>query len=206
MESKVNIKNFEKFEEYAKDYCAKHGKIITLVPKKTVYQDGFESFKCAGFCDGYEMVVAKKSPKFHTVYVHEFAHLTQTTDSPLKWIDSGDIWSSLKKGEVSLKQWGEFVKTIAVERDCERRSINLIKKFKITCPENYARNANIYLYYYQYVFMTGNWAQKKSPYECVELYRSVPEKLLPASHFNNINMKAMVCFFNFFEGKRKKRY
>jgi hypothetical protein len=205
MKAKINIKNFEKFEEYARNYCAKHDKIITVVSKKTVYQDGFEQFKCAGFCDGYEMVVAKKSQRFHTVFVHEFSHLTQMVDCPSRWIDSGDIWSDMENGKVSLKQWREFVKTIEVERDCERRSLNLIKKFDITCPKNYARNANIYLYYYQYVFMTGNWAQKKSPYECADLYKLMPEKLLPASHFNNINMEVMMCFSNFFKEKRKKR-
>ena len=204
MKAKINIKNFEKFEEYARNYCTKHDKIITLVPKKTVYQDGFKQFKCSGFCDGYEMVVAKKSPRFHTVFIHEFCHLAQMVDSAAKWTDSGDIWSDMEKGKVSLKKWGEFMKTIAVERDCERRSLNFIKKFNITCPENYARNANIYLYYYQYVFMTGNWGQKKSPYECEDLYNLMPPKLLPASHFNNINMEAMKCFSDFFKRKRKR--
>jgi hypothetical protein len=204
MKAKINIKNFEKFEEYARNYCAKHGKIITLVPKKTVYQDGFKQFKCSGLCDGYEMVVAKKSPRFHTVFVHEFSHLTQMVDAPSRWTDSGDIWSGMENGKVSLKQWQEFVKTIAMERDCERRSLNLIKKFDITCPEHYARNANIYLYYYQYVFLTGNWGGNKSPYECEDLYNLMPPKLLPVSHFNNINMEVMTLFSDFFGRKRKR--
>jgi hypothetical protein len=204
MKAKINIKNFEKFEEYAKHYCAKHGKIITLVPKKTVYQDGSKQFKCSGFCDGYEMVVAKKSPRFHTVFVHEFSHLTQMVDASSRWMDSGDIWSGMENGKVSLKQWQEFVKTIAMERDCERRSLNLIKKFDITCPEHYARNANIYLYYYQYVFMTGQWSGNKSPYECEDLYNLMPPKLLPVSHFNNINMEVMTLFSDFFGRKRKR--
>jgi hypothetical protein len=199
MKAKINIRNFEKFEKYAKSYCAKHHKIITLVSKQTVYQDGFKQFKCAGFCDGHEMVVAKKNPRFHAVYVHEFAHLTQAVDCSSKWSDPGDIWSDMEKGKVSLKRWGEFVKTIAVERDCERRALNLIKKFNITCPENYARNANIYLYYYHYVFLTGDWSGKKSIYDCKDLYNMMPKKLLPASHFNKINMEAVSRFGIFFK-------
>jgi hypothetical protein len=115
------------------------------------------------------------------------------------WYESGDIWSALQKGKVSLAQWDEFVKVIAVERDCERRALNLIKKFNITSPEIYARNANIYLYYYQYVFLTKRWSRRKSLYECEKLHDLVPENLLPASHFSNINMEVMTCFFDYYK-------
>ena len=199
MKAKINIKNFKKFEEYARNYCEKHDKTITLVPQKTVWQEEFKDFKCAGFCDGDEMVIATKNPKFHTVFVHEFSHLTQAVERIPIWYESGDIWSAIQKGKVSLKHWDEFVKVIAVERDCERRTLNLIKKFNITSPEIYAQNANIYLYYYQYVFMTECWSRRKSLYECKELRSIIPTKLLSANHFSNINMEVMTCFFNYFK-------
>lgn len=198
MKGKINLKNFHKFEEYARDYCRKHGKTITLVPRKTVSQEQFKDFKCSGFCDGDEMVIATKNPNFHSVFIHEFAHLTQAVERIPMWYESGDIWSALQKGKVSLGQWDEFVKVIAVERDCERRAINLIKKFNITSPEIYARNANIYLYYYQYVFLTKRWSRRKSLYECPRLHDLVPEHLLSASHFSNINMEVMTCLFDYY--------
>jgi hypothetical protein len=49
MKAKINLKNFEKFKEYAQEYCQKHGKTITLVPRKTVSQEEFKDFKCGGF-------------------------------------------------------------------------------------------------------------------------------------------------------------
>lgn len=199
MKAKINIKNFKKFEKYAINYCKKHDKTITLVPQKTVSQEEFKDFKCAGFCDGDEMVVATKNQNFHTVFVHEFAHLTQAVERIPMWDESGDIWSAIQKGKVSLGKWDEFVNVIAVERDCERRSLNLIKKFNITNPEIYAQNANIYLYYYQYVFMTQRWSGRKSLYDCKELRNIVPKKLLSAKHFGNINMEVMTCFFNYFK-------
>ena len=199
MKTKVNSRNFKKFEEYARNYCEKHNKTITLIPNKTVSQEEYKDFKCAGFCDGDEMVVATKNPRFETVFIHEFAHLTQAVERIPMWYESGDIWSALQKGKVSLGKWDEFVKVIAVERDCERRSLNLINKFNIISPEIYAQNANIYLYYYQYVFMTACWSRRKSLYECKELRELVPTKLLPANHFKNINMEVMKCFFNYYK-------
>ena len=199
MKATINLKNFKKFEEYARDYCKKHGKTIKLIPRKTVSQAGFKDFKCAGFCDGDEMVIATKNPNFYTVFVHEFAHLTQAVERVAVWNESGDIWSALQSGKVSLRHWDEFIKVIAVERDCERRAINLIKKFNITSPEIYAHNANTYLYYYQYVFITQCWSRRKSLYECKKLQDLVPNKLLPAIHFSNINMEVMTCFFDYFK-------
>lgn len=199
MRAKINLKNFEKFKEYVHEYCQKHEKTITLVPRKTVSQEAFKDFKCGGFCDGDEMVVATKNPNFHTIFIHEFAHLTQAVERIPAWYESGDIWSALDKGKVSLRQWDEFVKVIAVERDCERRALNLIKKFNITSPEIYARNANAYLYYYQYVFLTKRWSRRKSLYECEKLHDLVPDKLLPVSHFSNINMEVMTCFFDYYK-------
>jgi hypothetical protein len=67
MKAKINLKNFEKFKEYVQEYCQKHGKTITLVPRKTVSQEEFKDFKCGGFCDGDEMVVASKNPNFYTI-------------------------------------------------------------------------------------------------------------------------------------------
>lgn len=199
MKGKINLKNFHKFEEYAREYCQKHGKTITLVPRKTVAQEEFKDFKCSGFCDGDEMVLATKNPNFYTIFVHEFAHLTQAVERIPMWYESGDIWSALQKGKVSLRQWEDFVKVIAVERDCESRALKLIKKFNITDPEIYAQNANIYLYYYQYVFLTNLWSRRKSLYECTKLRELVPKRLLPADHFSNINMEVMTCFFDYYK-------
>jgi hypothetical protein len=199
MKAKINIKNFKKFEKYARSYCEKHNKTITLVPRKSVFQKEFKNFKCAGFCDGDEMVIATKNPNFYTVFIHEFAHLTQAVERIPMWYECGDIWSALQNGKVSLAQWDDFVKVIALERDCERRALNLIKKFNITSLEIYAIKANIYLYYYQYVFLTKRWNRKKSIYECQDIHDLMPDILLSARHFNNINMEVMTCFFDYYK-------
>jgi hypothetical protein len=199
MKVQVDLKNFAKFEEYARKYCEKHDKTITLIPRKTASQDGFQDLKCAGFCDGDEMVVASKNPNFHTVFIHEFAHLTQAVERIPIWYEYGDIWSALQKNKVSVAHWDEFIKVIAVERDCERRAINLIKKFNIADPKKYAQNANIYLYYYQYVFLTKHWSRRKSLYDCPGLYKLVPKYLLSTDHFSSINMEVMTCFFDYYK-------
>jgi hypothetical protein len=198
--SQFNRKNFKKFEEYARDYCDKFNKKIVIRSGKSIIENGIQ---CGGCCDGNSIILAAKNPFFPEIFVHEFSHLTQAIEEIDLWYDDSDIWTPLAENRISIASWDEFKRTIELERDCEARALKYVKKFQLGNAEAYAQRANIYLLYYQYVFLTKKWNHRKSIYGCKELESLVSKKLLPLSSFDKIDMRVMEAFFNHF--KRQKR-
>jgi uncharacterized protein YneR len=192
--NKFNKRNFQKFEKFVREYCELHRKKIIIKPTKHLRSNGV---KYGGCCDGNSMQVASKNPLFENIFVHEFSHMTQAVEEIDLWYDYGDIWEPLAENRISIASWDEFMKVIALERDCERRALKFIRQFNLCSEEDYALKANTYLYYYQYVFLTKNWNQKKSIYGCPEVNALMPTKLLPMSTFKKIDMKIMEAFFKY---------
>jgi uncharacterized protein YneR len=192
--NKFNKRNFQKFEKFVREYCELHRKKIIIKPTKHLRSNGV---KYGGCCDGYSMQVARKHPLFENIFVHEFSHMTQAVEEIDLWYDYGDIWEPLAENRISIASWDEFMKVIALERDCERRALKFIRQFNLCSEEDYALKANTYLYYYQYVFLTKNWNQKKSIYGSPEVNALMPTKLLPMSTFKKIDMKIMEAFFKY---------
>lgn len=199
MVQEINYYHFEIFKNFAQEYCASHGKKIKLINRKNVNQDGA---KCAGWCDGDTMVVATKNLSFQETFVHEFSHMTQAVEGIKIWNDHPDIWPILSKKNVKIKHWPDFYQIIELERDCEKRALKFVKNFEMMDEVIYAKKANMYLYYYQYVFLNKKWHNSTSIYDSQEIYNKMPEKLLPVSHFKNINMEIAKMFYDFFYKKR----
>jgi len=200
LKSQFKKRNFKKFEEFAYSFCEKHRKKITIRSGKNIVMGGI---KCGGCCDGNEIILAKQNPFFPEIFVHEFAHLTQAVGEIELWDNYGDIWTPLAENKISIASWEDFTQTIALEHDCEVRALKYINKFDLGCPEAYARRANTYLYYYQYVFLTKKWNHRKSIYGCRELNELVPNKLLRLEDFQYIDMRIMAAFFNHFKSPKK---
>jgi hypothetical protein len=196
--SQINHENFQNFVDYTNFYCEKHDKNITIADRKNVKMDGVS---VSGWCDGDTMTVARKNELFEQVYVHEFAHLTQAVEGLSLWENYPDIWSEMNSGHMKISKWDDFFAIIALERDCESRALRLIKKFDIMNSENYAIYANLYLFYYQYVFLTNAWHSNKDIYSSPVIDK-MPTKLLPLSHFKNINMTYVKMFDTYFNPKR----
>lgn len=199
-ERKVNSKNFAKFKAFAESYCSKRGKKIIIINKKSIAENGA---RYGGWCDGKEMVIAGKHKLFEDIFIHEFSHMTQAVEDTQIWRENGDIWTGLAKKKVKILDWPEYIKTIELERDCEKRALKFIKKYQIMNCGIYAKKANMYLYYYQFVFLNKKWENSTSIYDCQEIYDKMPEKLLPMSAFQNINMEIAQIFAEFFKKKCK---
>jgi hypothetical protein len=189
---KYKSQNFKDFFYWTTKYLEKHDKKVVIVNSRSVKIDG--NVSCAGWCDGEEMVVAAKNPLFERVYVHEFSHMNQAVEECPYW-DSEDntLWEDLARKKVQIRSWDAILRTIALERDCERRSINHAKQWDLFSVEKYAQNANAYLYYYHYVFLKQSWANHKDIYHPI-LMREMPTKLLPLSTFKSINMDMMKLY------------
>lgn len=184
-------KNFQEFFEWSLKYLERHRKEVTISNSRSIFVDGT---KCSGWCDGSQIVVAAKCPLVEKVYVHEFAHMTQAVEEAECWKDCDKFWNDLQKQKLSLDSWESTLDIIKLERDCERRAIKLGKKFDLFDTEKYAQEANLYLYYYHYVFIKRKWAYVMPKAYKSNLLKQMPTKLLPNSHFSSINMDIMQAF------------
>jgi hypothetical protein len=184
-------KNFQNFFLWSIKYLDRHNKKLTISNTKKVIADGMP---CSGWCDGIEIVIAVKNPKFEQVYVHEFAHMQQAVEEAECWKDCDKFWNDLQKQKLSLDSWACALDIIKLERDCERRALLLNKKYNLFDPEKYAQEANLYLYYYHYVFVKRKWKYGMNKLYQSKLCDKMPKKLLPNSHFSTIDMDIMLEF------------
>jgi hypothetical protein len=191
--------NFQKFFDWSKQYLAKHDKKVFVVNTKTVKMDGV---RCGGWCEDDKIVVAFKSRMFEETYTHEFSHMQQNVQNSPYWTDTSLFWRHLAKDKVAMNSWDSVLAIIALERDCERRALKHSENWNLFDNADYAKHANIYLHFYQYVFLKRKWNNSTNIYR-PELLELMPEKLKPISSFANIDMKLMGVFEECL-GKRKK--
>jgi hypothetical protein len=182
--------NFKSFFEWSIDYLCEHKKKVKLSNSR--FLNMTPSQRCSGWCDGNEIVVAFKSPLFEQVYVHEFSHMTQCVENSILWKDDFDFWNDLSKG-FTIKSYDKILEVIALERDCEKRALALSKKWDLFDNALYAKQANLYLHYYQYIFLTNKWINSTSIYHPLILEK-MSDKLQPMSCFSKIDMELMKLF------------
>lgn len=179
--------NFREFSEWTKEYCKEHDKKIILKKAKILR---FEGGNCAGWCDGDTLAIATLAPLAAETYCHEFAHMTQAVDKSPVWRDNVVFFGDLMENKVCVSSFFSVMEVIELERDCEKRSLQLSKKWGLFDNELYAQLANAYLYYYHYVFLKKTWFPSSQIYNPI-IVDLMPKTLLPAKHFNKINMDLM---------------
>lgn len=187
---------FKPFVSSVKRQCKAYGIELVLSPSRTVVLTDDFSQDCAGyFCDRDKaLVVACGKPfiKWVEILVHEFSHMEQwkSDERWTKWTSScGDTWDWLA-GEKIMNQkqlMGVLDDMVELEKDCEMRSVEKIKKWGLPIPvSKYIQKANIYLYSYYMLpelkkFPTNIYDDKSlismSPSVFRKSYRKVPEKM-----------------------------
>lgn len=187
--TKDHSPNFVKFFEWACDYLKLHNKKLKIGSGKFLKLDGS---RCAGWCDENEIAIARENPLFERVFVHEFSHMQQVVEGSPYWTEDS-IWDHLIGMSMPLKSWDAVFETIILERDCEKRSIEHSKKWNLFDNYQYAKRTNIYLYYYQYIFLTGKWVNSVNIYRPA-LLSIMPDYILPVTEYKNINMEMMLLF------------
>lgn len=185
-------KNFQSFFKYSLDYLTKHGKVIKIFKNEYLYEDGD---KYGGYCDGREIGIAGKNKSFQELYVHEFSHMMQCVQESSLWYDVEDakFWKALSKKSIDVNNWQQLYGLILLERDCERRAINISKKWELFDNEKYAREANTYLLYYHYVFLKKKWINSNKIFE-KEIIDSMPNKLFTVKSLKTIDMDKMLLY------------
>lgn len=183
--------NFQSFFKWSQEYLKKHGKICKISNTKSVKSgDG----KCGGWCNEDEIRVAFNNPLFEPVYVHEFSHMQQNVEkSPLWDSYSSQFWWDMRDKKITLDSWDSLFSVIALEHDCESRVIEHSKKWNLFDNAEYARKANLYLHYHQYLFLRGKWITSTSIYHPI-LIRMMGGEIKDISEFKKIDIDMMKNF------------
>jgi hypothetical protein len=181
-----NSKEVQKFIKFVIRDCASEGVKVRLVKGEKVYDGGL-------FISGYfsdetkEIAVAIRCPLSHWlgVLVHEYAHFCQWRENCKAWrectntsiADAGSLihmWMS-KDIELTEKQKQLYLnKTIALELDCEKRAVRLIKQYRLPLDiKEYVQKANAYLASYQAKGVIRKWTSRAA-YDIEEIWTSMP--------------------------------
>lgn len=183
--------NFQSFFKWSQEYLKENGRTCKIHNTHYIKSEGA---KCGGVCDGQHIKVAFKNPLFEETYVHEFSHLQQAVEYSPFWraYDSG-FWYDMENKTISFDSWDSVCSIIALEHDCESRVIEHSKKWNLFDNEEYARRSNVYLHYYQYLFLRGKWSNSTTIYR-PQLVRMMPAKIQDVSEFTKIDINLMKAF------------
>ncbi len=95
--------------------------------------------------------VATQDPSFFDVFVHEYCHFLQHNEDPNFFKKYGHCkfiqWLSGYQNQATDEEVDSWLMDgIMLEHDCEKRAINLIKKYKLPLDiEAYKKSANAYI-------------------------------------------------------------
>lgn len=200
-----NVNNFI-FEE--KNKAQQNQVVLNLSEKEKVFYGNIE---CNGFFESkykvedefkpYLAVAIKKpSDKWLPIFAHETCHMDQWLEKSPLWLDADDfkILDSWLGGTLYPKEKiVNFVhKVISLEADCERRTIEKIKKYNLPIDIKwYASRANAYLYYYQWLIVNRKW-YKTAPYEIKDILDLMPEVIKDDSEYFKPLTREMLETFN----------
>lgn len=190
--------NFKRFFDWALQFCLKHNKQIILEDDVCLVNDGI---RYSGECNGDTIKIAVRFPMFEEIFVHEFSHLNQAVYNSKYWKDN-DFWLNLSIKNLNIPTWNDVLETIALERDCDLRSLTFSRKWNLFDNQNYAKKVNLYLYYYQFVFLENQWYNSTTIYH-PKILEVMPSRVLPITTFQKINMDIMNLFFDCLNEKGK---
>lgn len=116
-----------------------------------------------------------------SILVHESCHLDQWKEGVKVWKDCDNLkynifddWLLDKKCNIKIAH--ECIdKLRELELDCEKRSVEKIKKYKLPIDLNtYIRKANAYVFFYNYIKITRRWSDpKNTPYNNPKIYKKL---------------------------------
>lgn len=188
--------DFKPFISNVKRRCKANGVELVLSPSRTVVLTDTFSSDCSGYFDGNDrvLVVACGKPfeEWIEILIHEYSHMEQwLTD--VRWPDWEDcclaLWDWMDRSRIlnNTQLTNVINGVIELERDCEIRALNNIKKWDLPINKSrYKRRANLYLFSYRMMaelkkFPTGIYYNKElvdmCPPRMLKNYVKVPEQL-----------------------------
>lgn len=178
-----------KFIEYELDKCRRNN-IKIYVPKARHVPLGQGTV--AGYFDDENQIFAvayyRSINHWLPVFVHETCHMDQWLEQIPEWnvsingIDAMELLEDWLSLTIELDQETKatvFKHIIDIELDCERRSVEKIKKYNLPINiQTYIKKSNAYVWSYRLVQQTRVW-EHSAAYEFPKVWRKMP------AHFDN---------------------
>lgn len=175
--------------------CIKNNITLKLISSPSVDVDSIE---CSGYFDETEMVVATQKKDWVDILLHEDCHLDQ-------FLEKSKLWNSGDDGIRTLEKWlsnkhvsnkkieQSIIDIILLELDCEKRTVNKIKKYKLDIDtKKYIQQANTYLFSYWATQKYRKWLPM--PYNNKNLVKKFPNYFLKLSEYINPESKYVRIF------------
>lgn len=176
------------FVSHVRDHLAQYGMRLVIGRGKLLNCGGY---RCEGFFNDQERMIkiARHSANFLETLVHEYSHF-------LQYINNSKIYQKSDKAILMVDDWfagkdfpedklrRSFFIIRAMERDCEKRAVKLIKKFNLQIDEKlYTKRAHCYIYSHFLMEKTRKfYAYKKSPYRSSVVLKIMPSSMAVLSH------------------------
>lgn len=171
--------------------------IEVRVPRtKTVWANG----RCRGYFDGEVLNVAVRNPIAQWTFVHEFCHFLQWLEDRKPFVGE-DALTKIERRRLRLTDWGDVWKNLQLEHDCERRVIRLGKKWGLFTEEEYAPRSNVYMYFYHFVWVTGQWWNTGNLGDR-KLVGSMSKRLVPLRSLERVDPVMMARYARVLGGNR----
>jgi hypothetical protein len=195
------------FIQFVDDQCRLHGIKLTLKNTAFVKVNGQN---CAGYFSesDKEVVVCTNHSKWIGTLVHEFSHVQQ-------WVAQVDVWMNCKitdlidaeeiislwleeKIELTEEQLKDYIdRVIDLELDCEMRTVEHIKKFKLPLNvRNYTKKANVYLRFYKAVATHRKWTNKDI--YVAKIWKSMPSTFKKLDYHKDMSFEELALFESVF--------
>jgi hypothetical protein len=153
-------KQIQRLENEIAEYCLKNG-IVLDVEDTDVCQTPKDKADCIGYFDDEtkEIHIAKKNKDYLPTLCHEFSHAKQLVEGAevfknykYNGHDCQALIELQKNNKIKVLDVEVFMKAIRIEWDCEKRTIELIRRYNICDSITYIKKANSYLYSYAMLF------------------------------------------------------
>lgn len=178
-------KEFVNFGEHVVGFCEENNYNIDI--RDVSYLRYAPKVKCLGYCDEGNIVLARKHKLAIHTFIHEFAHSMQYAERSPLW-EKGIL--DLEDIDAKISNFEDYYNAILLERDCEKRVLKLIDKFKLPINKKmYAKKSNCYLVYYHFYYLTKTW--NSSVIYDPKIIKLMPDKLFSPSSLRKIDMDLM---------------
>ncbi len=154
---------------------------IKLSNTKTVlFSENSNDYSSGFFCDNpkeFAVAVGKPQKEWFPIFIHEYNHFLQWKEQSKEWLNCDDVFFDhwLSDNTVNTRKVNKGIASlITLELDCEKRSVEMIKKFKLNIDtEHYIKCANSYVLFYNILKEKRQWYDK-APYTVDEIIDIMP--------------------------------
>lgn len=179
----LTIKQEQEILRMVKQACKEYNITLYLANAKSVRD---RKCKCGGYfsSDDKKIAVAMKNERWALILLHEYFHMQQWIENCNVWVLSNrlridylnDYLTNIKVNKEKLSI--AINRTMFLEFDCEKRTINYLKKIGIkkNIIQNEIQKANSYILFYLYVKKNQIWDVPTHAKHIKKIWQACPKK------------------------------